>query len=466
MSDQDQGVQLPAPDQPAEVPSAAAEPEAPYTPMETPPPAPSAAGPGASGPESPQPPGPDASLGEQKPAKHGVPPWVWIVATILVVVAALAWYQTTQTAQGRLWLLGLRGQTQVPIVVGQTQTQAQATLEAAGLRLGQVSQEQTLAVPPGVVTTQTPAPGQAAKKDSGVNVAVAAIPTVQLPNVVGQTQSDAVTTLAEQGLRAGVITYVYSSSAKAGYVTAQTPAASTEVTVGSAVGLSVSKGTQQGQVPNVIGLSQDDANSVITSAGFKVTTVKATSTSVSAGNVSAQSPGAGGVAPTGSTVTITVSTGAPTPPPSTTPSTPSSPSSPTSPTAPPSNAGQPSQLPSTPTKPPSTKPVAQVPDVVGLGVLDAVTTLKKAQLKVSFSFAPSPGDFLKVTEQDPNAGASVDPGTTVTITIGLPSLSLPGGLPTTPTPLPAQKPAATPQPAPAPVVPTSTPVPAPSVPST
>ncbi len=356
---------------------------------------------------------------------------------------------STQTEQGHAWVLGLRSMVAVPKVVGQTQSQAQTTLEASGLRLGQVSQEPTLAVPPGTVVSQTPVAGEEVKQDSAVDISVAAIPTVQVPDVVGQLQADAITTLAEAGLRAGTVNYVYDSNVDAGKVGAQTPSANDKVSVGSAVSLTVSMGDQQGQVPNVIGLSQDDANSVITAAGFKVTTVKASSASVPPGDVFAQSPAAGVVTAAGSTVTITVSTGpvpaaAPAPAPEAAPA----------PTEPPASTEPPA--PTEPTKPPATtEPPAttvKVPDVLGMSVREAVAALKGAKLKISFAFAPSETDVLKVIEQDPESGAEVDPGSTVVITIGLPKISLPEGRPTQPMPLPAEAPAEQPaeQPAAAP----------------
>ena len=243
-----------------------------------------------------------------EPKRTSIPPWVWIVGAVVIVAVLLGLY-STQTEQGRAWMLGLRSMVAVPSVVGQTQPAATTMLEAAGLRVGQVSQEPTLAVPPGTVVGQTPSADTAVKKDSAVDISVAAVPTAQVPDVIGQLQSDAITALAELGLRTGTVSYVYDSAVQAGKVTAQAPSAAEKVAVGSAVNLTVSMGAQQGQVPNVIGLSQDDANSVITAAGFTVTTVKATNASVPPGDVVAQSPAAGVVTAAGSTVTITVSTG-------------------------------------------------------------------------------------------------------------------------------------------------------------
>ncbi len=388
----------------------------------------------------------DSASGQQQPEepkRSSMGPWVWIVVAVVGVLLVLGLY-ATQTEQGRAWMLGLRSMVAVPSVVGQTQSQAQSVLESVGLRLGQVSEEPTLGVAPGTVVSQTPAAESTAKKDSAVDVVVATMPSAKVPNVVGQIQSNAITLLAEEGLRTGTVEYVYDANVPAGNVTAQSPPADEQVAVGSAVNLTVSMGVKQGQVPNVIGLSQDDANSVIAAAGFEVKTVKAASESVPPGDVSAQSPDAGVVTAAGSTVTITVSTGPAPAPAAAPPATPAEPAAPAAPSEP-AKPAEPSE--------PAVETV-KVPDVIGKSVREAVSALRAVKLKVSFAFAPSETDILKVIKQEPGADTSVDPGTTVVITIGLPSISLPDGKPTQPTPLPAeepaQQPAATPQPAPAP----------------
>jgi beta-lactam-binding protein with PASTA domain len=337
---------------------------------------------------------------------------------VVLVVLLGGWYYVTQTEQGRLWLLGLTSRTEVPNVVGQSQTSAEAALQEAGLRVGQVSSEATLAASPGVVVRQEPVQGETVAKHSEVAIAVSAVPTVTVADVVGHKESDAMIVLAEQGLRASV-QYANSSSVPAGEVIEQSPAGGAQAAVGSIVGLTVSKGKQQGQVPNVVGLPQNDANGVLSAAGFKVVTVKATSTSVPAGDVIAQSPAAGTVTSAGSSVTITVSTGAPAPAPS----------------PPPAPAPAPKPEPSK----------TEVPDVVGMRVLEAVTTLQKSELKVAFQWEKSSGNFLKVIEQAPTAGSTATPGDTVTITIGLPVFSF-----EMPSPPPSERPTTAPEPSPIP----------------
>ena len=209
-----------------------------------------------------------------------------------------------------------------------------------------------------------------------MDTTVSVIPTTKVPDVTGKTESDASATLAEEGLVTGTITYVSDSQVKAGHVKSQEPAAGTETNVGAKVALTVSKGPQTGQVPNVVGLPEAEAKSALEDAGFKITTAKAANADVPSGKVITQSPAAGTVVTAGSTVTITVSTGAP--------------------------------APQNPT----------VPDVVGLSQSDATSKLQSAGFKVTSAQAanadvPS-GDVIS---QSPPGGTAVAAGSTVTITV-------------------------------------------------
>lgn len=362
--------------------------------------------------------------------------WLWVAigigALVLIAVVFLAAQPSAGGTPG--WLLFLRGGVTVPQVVGMTQSAAENSIAQAGLKTGTVSEEPTLAVAPGIVVHQTPAASTKVEADSAVDMAVSSVPSVTVPSVVGKTESDASAALAEQGLPTGQITYVYDSNVKAGYVKSQDPAAGTETKVGATVALTVSKGQQTGKVPNVVGLTQTDATDALEAAGFKVNATKASSLDVAAGDVMSQSPAAGATANTGSTVTITVSKGAP----------PQQPSEPQTPTAPETSTPTP---PEQPEKPANT---VDVPDVVGMRPLEAIRALRQAKLTFTIEFVEVSENYLKVASQDPKAGAEVEPGTSVTIRIGLPGFlfghegELPSrpetGTPTptpTPTPLPS-----------------------------
>jgi len=312
----------------------------------------------------------------------------------------------------------------VPSVLGLTQAEAATQLEAAELRVGRVSEEATIAFAPGTVFAQSPVPESNAAKDSAVDITVAVAPTATVPDVTGSTESEAEAALASEGLRTGGVTGSYSEKEKPGVVLSQTPAAGTEVTVASMVDLEISLGTKQGAVPDVVGLTSSDAEEVLDTAGFTSSEAKATSADVEAGRVISQSPSPGTTAESGSNVKFTVSTGAPvpaepaeTPPPASAEPTP--PAAEPAPTPEPTAAPEPEPDPNP--EPPASKPeVATVPDVIGSGILDALRTLKKADLGFEIAWGPATQDYLTVIEQNPKAGQEVDPGTVVTVTIGLP----------------------------------------------
>ena len=134
---------------------------------------------------------------------------------------------------------------------------------------------------------------------------------VAVPNVVGQTQSQAETTIRDAGFTPQA-TYEWDSSLATGYVVRTDPAAGTKRDKGSTVTIVVSGaggGTpEQISVPAVTGLQESDATTALTNAGL-VPSITRVSDAASAGTVIQQTPTASSNVPSGSTVTLTVSTG-------------------------------------------------------------------------------------------------------------------------------------------------------------
>jgi beta-lactam-binding protein with PASTA domain len=304
---------------------------------------------------------------------------------------------------------------EVPDVVGLSQAEATVAVEAAGLSVGRVSAEETLAAPPETVTGQSPAADSQAPKGSSIDLTVAAIPVVNVPDVVGKPESEAEAALAAEGLRTGTVTGEYSAEAKAGVVLAQSPEANKDVTVGSLVSLAISLGPEKGAVPDIVGLTITDAEQVLQTAGFESNEEKKTSEDVDAGVVISQSPSAGTVTQTGSTVALVVSSGPPAEAAAPEPESPA-PSAP-EPPAPSEPQPQPEPEPPAPEPAPET---AQVPDIVGMRILEAIGALRSADLGFDIAWGPTADQVLLVIDQDPGAGSEVDPGTSVTVTIGLP----------------------------------------------
>lgn len=131
-------------------------------------------------------------------------------------------------------------------------------------------------------------------------------PLVEVPAVVGLPEADAVAALTAAGLVADVQRANDPSVAEGLVVSAS---ASGEIEQGSTVSIVVSLGTGTVAVPEVSGMSADDARAELAAAGFAVEVVEAYDADVPEGDVVGIAPGSGSQAPPGSTVTITVSLG-------------------------------------------------------------------------------------------------------------------------------------------------------------
>ena len=129
-----------------------------------------------------------------------------------------------------------------------------------------------------------------------------------VPGIVGLQQAAANTALTGAGLIPGTVNQVFSSR-PVGEVLSQSPVAGTQVSLGSAVNYTVSKGTEQATVPSIVGLQRNIANNNLTAVGLTTGTVTEVFSSRPVGEVLSQSPVAGTQVPLGSAVNYTVSKG-------------------------------------------------------------------------------------------------------------------------------------------------------------
>ena len=133
----------------------------------------------------------------------------------------------------------------VPNVIGLSQSAATAALTSAGLSAGTIGSAPDESVPIGVVMTQSPAAGAEVPAGSAVDLIVSAGVTV--PDVMGQTQAAATTTITSvPGLVMGAVTSASSTTVGAGLVISQNPAAQTKVSGGTGVAIVVSSGPPPG----------------------------------------------------------------------------------------------------------------------------------------------------------------------------------------------------------------------------
>jgi len=151
----------------------------------------------------------------------------------------------------------------VPDVVGQERAAAKAALMTAGLAEGTVTTAHSSTVPAGHVISQSPVAGTPVPPGTAVDLVVSLGPVlVPVPDVVGQEQTEAVSTLVAAGLAVGNITMAHSPTVPAGHVISQLPVAGASVAIGSLVDLVVSLGMTD-TTPPVVTITSPAAGSVV-----------------------------------------------------------------------------------------------------------------------------------------------------------------------------------------------------------
>jgi len=129
------------------------------------------------------------------------------------------------------------GEETIPDVAGQSLQAATAALQAAGFRIGGPVEQASADVPSGQVISTDPPGGTSAKKGSKVTITVSTgVEQVTVPNVVGQNETNATSTLQGRGLDVETTTKpVSGGDPNVGRVISQDPASGTKVDKGSSV---------------------------------------------------------------------------------------------------------------------------------------------------------------------------------------------------------------------------------------
>ncbi|SET09769.1 serine/threonine protein kinase [Olsenella sp. KH3B4] len=194
----------------------------------------------------------------------------------------------------------------VPDLTNCTPSEAQDLLNKYGLK-GQAGDSVYNAdVEVGHVAEQEPAAGSSAKAGDTITYHLSqGAEQVSVPNVVGDSQSSATSTLQNAGFEVSV-TQSSSSSVEKGNVISTNPSAGTSADKGSTVTITVSTGPSSVSVPNVVGYDEASAEAALKNAGFGVSVTTEQSSSVAKGRVISQSAS---TAAAGSTITIVVSSG-------------------------------------------------------------------------------------------------------------------------------------------------------------
>lgn len=220
----------------------------------------------------------------------------------------------TETQTGDSQSTQIKDGVVVPSLTGKTMDQAKQELNGTGLGIRQAGTASSDTVEKGQIISQDPADGKTVEKNTTIEVIISSGAAdgssenmVDIPNVVGQSETDASAALTAKGFNVTKTTS-YSSSVAEGYVISQTPNGDTQGKEGDTITLEISLGSEKITVPDVSTSYKSEEQAREMLSQFNVsTTTKYSDTD--AGIVIGQSLAAGTQADPGASITITVSLG-------------------------------------------------------------------------------------------------------------------------------------------------------------
>ncbi|WBB64699.1 Stk1 family PASTA domain-containing Ser/Thr kinase [Streptomyces sp. WMMC500] len=146
--------------------------------------------------------------------------------------------------------------------------EARDELRDAGLKPGVTREAFSEELPAGRVISTDPEDGEEIRAGRAVSMVVSRGAPVEVPDVVGDDQDEAAEELREEGLTVEVAEETVYSEEDAGTVAETSPEPGTELGEGDKVTLTISRGPELLEVPDVVGMSVDDAEETLEDAGF------------------------------------------------------------------------------------------------------------------------------------------------------------------------------------------------------
>ena len=296
-----------------------------------------------------------------------------IIATVLLIALLLI--------GGSVWAL-TRGAAEpesvaVPNVVGLTQAEAKSQIEQAGftweLNPDKVTSD---TVAEGSVASTDPTAGTQAEKGATVRVTISSGPdSVTLPdNLVGMSPDDARKAIEALGLKWELdASKVASDTVPEGKIAQTNPSPGSKVKAGQTIRAYLSSGSDQVDVPDLSGMTQDQARSTLKGVGLELGNVTSIDSEKEKDRIVEQDPATGTKVKKGTTVGVSIS------------------------------SGKPAQV--------------EIPTVVGMGREDAEAQLKALGLTVTVEEVAGNQPAGQVLSVEPGEGSKVDKNSTVKLKV-------------------------------------------------
>ena len=299
----------------------------------------------------------------------------------------------------------------VPLVIDLDRAQAVELLQTRGFIIGRITTEVRDDVPSDRVLSQNPQQGTELEPGDTIDIIVSVGPeSISLPIVVGLTQEEALNKLNNDGFLNIEIKKLKTNEYDIGVIAEQEPEANSRLEPSGVITLQVADGRISDNVPNLAGQTLAFAQDELRDRGWTVTIEEIESETIEIGRIVGTNPPSGTDYDLEESVIIQVSTG----------------------------------------------PAAiEIPSIIGQSPAIAAATLAGSGFMVAPTedcpIDPEDPNIGLVVSQTPEAGESVEAGTTITICIGV-------AIEPTPEPEPTPTPSE-PEPTPTPSEPEPTPTP-------
>lgn len=199
----------------------------------------------------------------------------------------------------------------LPNVVGMQSEAARKVLEDEGLTVSIEESTKDGAETDEVIAQRPDANEKVHKNDTVVLVVNAQVETIDMPNLAGLSIDEARIALSRRGLELGKISSEFSDAVDEDQVVRTNPEADTKVAVGSTVDIFLSKGKEEKNavVPNLIGVTKEEAEKYLKDSKLTLGDVKEEYNSATEGTVFYQQYRSGNVLQEGTSVDVKVSLG-------------------------------------------------------------------------------------------------------------------------------------------------------------
>lgn len=230
---------------------------------------------------------------------------IWPLALLALILVGAVYYFMSRPKDDVL---------EVPTVINLSQEMAVKELEKRGLKANISRTEESDDYDKGKVMKQDPEANTEVKKGTTVNLVISAGREVSVPDLAGLNLTEAEEKLKELGLSIGRTSTEYSDQVEKDLIIDQNPRSATNLQAGSKVDLVISAGPEEKieniEVPNLIGMSEEQAESLISQYGLVLRNVDyRESEDVEKGNVISQSISEGTQVAPQSQIDLVVSTG-------------------------------------------------------------------------------------------------------------------------------------------------------------